>query len=145
MISVAICVVIFVFSSQNGNSSGSVSEGITRRLFPNVLSDDAVFVLEKFIRKAAHYGIYFILGITVYYSTVNFDRGYCDSRLNVLFTGVISVILCFMYSLTDEFHQSFIPGRHGAFRDCLLDTVGALSGVTAVILMSAVIKKFRKK
>jgi VanZ family protein len=29
------------------------------------------------------------------------------------------------YSLTDEFHQLFVPGRHPSLFDCGLDTIGA--------------------
>ena len=144
MISVVICIVIFVFSSHNGTLSGRVSEGVTRKLFPEILSDDVVFALEKFLRKAAHYGIYLILGISVYFSVTVYDKAYSDGKSNTVSCGLISVFLCFVYSLTDEFHQSFIPGRNGAFSDCILDTFGAFTGIAVVILLSALIKKTAK-
>ena len=34
-------------------------------------------------------------------------------------------IMAVLYSTTDEFHQSFVPGRHPAVRDVLIDAVGA--------------------
>lgn len=36
--------------------------------------------------------------------------------------------LCILYSCTDEFHQLFINGRSGSFRDVLIDTIGILIG-----------------
>jgi VanZ family protein len=33
------------------------------------------------------------------------------------------------YSLTDEFHQLFVPGRHASLSDCVVDTTGAIWGL----------------
>jgi len=40
-------------------------------------------------------------------------------------TGYISVFLASFYGITDEFHQSFTPGRDPTFRDIIFDTIGA--------------------
>ena len=37
----------------------------------------------------------------------------------------------FLYACTDEFHQLFVPGRSGNFRDVIIDTSG---GVLSAIL-----------
>jgi len=42
----------------------------------------------------------------------------------------------FLYACTDEFHQSFVPGRACLFRDVMIDTSG---GAFAMI-----IKYFKK-
>ena len=34
-----------------------------------------------------------------------------------------------LYAVTDEFHQSFVPGRYPDVRDVLVDTAGALVAV----------------
>ena len=36
-----------------------------------------------------------------------------------------TVVLCLAYALSDEYHQSFIPGRHGKLLDVAVDGVGA--------------------
>ena len=36
--------------------------------------------------------------------------------------GLIAVL----YALADEFHQTFVPGRHGQFMDVLIDTAGIM-------------------
>jgi VanZ family protein len=43
--------------------------------------------------------------------------------------AVIAVALATGYGATDEFHQSFVPGRGPAFSDVLIDLVGASLGV----------------
>lgn len=36
-----------------------------------------------------------------------------------------SLALTFLYAITDEVHQSYVPGRHGALLDIGIDTLGA--------------------
>ena len=40
-------------------------------------------------------------------------------------TGVLVVFFCLLYGVTDEYHQSFIPGRVASPGDLIADTVGA--------------------
>ena len=40
-----------------------------------------------------------------------------------------AVVLGIAYAVTDEVHQSFVEGRHGAVLDVLVDAVGVLLGV----------------
>jgi VanZ family protein len=35
------------------------------------------------------------------------------------------------YAVTDEFHQTFVRGRHGAPRDVLIDSIGIVIGLVA--------------
>lgn len=37
-----------------------------------------------------------------------------------------------LYAISDEYHQSFIPGRGASFRDVCIDTLGGISGVLVV-------------
>ncbi len=39
------------------------------------------------------------------------------------------VAFCFLYGLSDEFHQSFTPGRQAHIRDALIDLLGGLMGI----------------
>ena len=38
-------------------------------------------------------------------------------------------MLAAAYAVTDEIHQTFVEGRHGAPLDVAIDTAGALAGV----------------
>ena len=40
--------------------------------------------------------------------------------------GMVVVFICLLYGLSDEFHQSFIPGRFVSGWDVLADTAGAV-------------------
>ena len=37
----------------------------------------------------------------------------------------VAWVLATLYSATDEFHQSFVPGRHPAVTDVMIDSIGA--------------------
>ena len=41
----------------------------------------------------------------------------------------IAWVLATLYSATDEFHQSFVPGRHPAVTDVMIDSFGAMAGL----------------
>jgi VanZ family protein len=41
----------------------------------------------------------------------------------------LSMAISYFYAITDEFHQSFIPGRSGQFSDTLIDLIGILIGL----------------
>ena len=39
---------------------------------------------------------------------------------------LITVVICFLYALSDEIHQYFVPGRACRILDVLIDTSGSL-------------------
>ena len=44
--------------------------------------------------------------------------------------AIIIAFLCtFLYACSDEFHQLFIPGRSGEFRDVMIDSTGGIIGI----------------
>jgi VanZ family protein len=47
------------------------------------------------------------------------------------------VLLAGLYSLTDEFHQRFVPGRGPSIVDCGFDTIGAMLGMLIVYFTRA--------
>jgi len=40
--------------------------------------------------------------------------------------ALICVLFCALYGLSDEWHQSFVPGRDASFFDWIADALGAL-------------------
>ncbi len=43
---------------------------------------------------------------------------------------LVSVVFCSLYGVSDEFHQSFVPGRLADTGDWLADTLGAALSIT---------------
>lgn len=66
------------------------------------------------LRKAAHMAEYAVLFLLA-------RRAMGDAK------GFLFAVL---YAAGDEFHQSFVPGRHGAWSDVLIDAAGALLALT---------------
>ena len=51
---------------------------------------------------------------------------------------LLALIFTFLYAISDEWHQTFIPGRNGQLADVLVDFSGAL-------LALIVIRRFNRK
>ena len=119
-------VVIFCFSHQPASQSSQLSSGITQSLL-DVLEKIIPSIMYKrdfihyFIRKSAHFFVYFILGLLVGGAfKSNGVRGY--RRL------IFSMLVCVLYAVSDEIHQVFIPGRSGQIGDVFIDSLGAFLG-----------------
>ena len=80
---------------------------------------------DFFIKKSAHFIEYLILALLVY-RAIRLTSGLLPSR-----TFFLTLFVCMLYAVSDEWHQSFIPGRGPHVRDILIDTFGA--GVSAWI------------
>jgi VanZ family protein len=85
-----------------------------------------VHVLDSALRKSAHLFEYGMFSLLLYASLPNEDSP--RSRLR---RALWCVLIAAAYSLTDEFHQVFVPGRHASLRDCGVDVAGA--GIAAAI------------
>ena len=74
------------------------------------------------IDKLAHAVVYGGLESTVIFA---FNQKYKEAR--PILVMVCSVIFCFCYGISDEYHQSFVPGRSASGYDVLADVCGAFS------------------
>lgn len=125
---------IFYLSSMNTNESNGRSKvivsdivefvgKITHREY-NLKEKEAL--VEKFnkpIRKCAHASVYFVLSILVLNFLLALHSNLEKKYVLVFF---MTVFICFLFALTDEYHQTFVYGRTGQFSDVLIDTSGAL-------------------
>lgn len=75
-------------------------------------------LLDACFRKLAHVSEYAILALFLYCRPGQTNSWYSRRAL-------LCVVASAAYSLTDEFHQLYVPGRHASFLDCGLDTIGA--------------------
>jgi len=78
------------------------------------------------VKKTAHVIEYGVLATLIYRALVN-------SNVSNKKAMLYSVILAFLYGATDEFHQSFTPGRGPKFTDVLIDTFGASLFIFGII------------
>ena len=59
-----------------------------------------------------------------------------EQRPLVMVFGV-SVLFCSLYGLSDEWHQSFVPGRDASLGDWLADTLGATLAAVVLLRLSS--------
>ncbi len=74
-------------------------------------------------RKIAHVGVFAILARLL-------ARAFMESTTwswKRIF--VFSLVFTILYACTDEFHQTFVPGRVGCVHDVMIDTVGGLAAL----------------
>lgn len=93
-----VMLVIFLFSSQPGDN------------LPTFYSWD------YFVKKASHMAGYGLLALS-YFHFLKYEKN----------RYWLAWILAILYAATDEFHQSFVPGRHAsAFDVFVFDGFGAM-------------------
>ena len=126
---------IFIGSS-NLLSASNTSMFLVRPLhwlFPQA-SDATLRVFHFILRKAGHFTEYAILALLAARACRTSSRELLRSHW-----FWASLFLVIAYSLTDEFHQSFVSSRTGSIYDSLIDSVG---GLTALALLP--MRKHRK-
>ncbi len=70
--------------------------------------------------------VYGVLATTILYA---FEPAINNGRTSVLF--LVTVTICILYGIGDEFHQSFISGRFASAADLVADTLGAVAACFA--------------
>ena len=121
---------IFLFSHDTGEISTKKSDGIIVGTIEFLLERDLtdaekIKYIDWFVtpvRKGAHLLVYFVLGYLMVSTLKEFRL--IDKR-----TYIFAIILCMLYSISDEVHQLFVPGRSAEIIDVLIDTAGASLGV----------------
>lgn len=118
--------------------SGSVA-----RWLPALLVMGSIFLLSSLpaeripffgqydvlIKKLAHAAGYALLGVA-YFSAL-------PPRLNPVYRAAISLLMAVLFALSDEFHQSFVSGRHSSLRDVGIDSLGAALALLAAVVYSS--------
>ena len=82
----------------------------------------------------AHAVAYAALGAAMLRGMAGAEWARVDAR-----GALLAALLAAAYGLTDEFHQSFVPGRTPELRDVAADALGAASGAALVWAWSIVL------
>ena len=125
--------VIFSFSLQPAETSSEISMGVGRwileHLLPGLMQrfDSMPQVQLDFwhtlLRKAGHFSEFFVLGVLSMFAArqMRFER-----------KKIIAFMFCVLVAAMDETIQLFVSGRSGQVSDVMLDSVGALVGITSM-------------
>jgi VanZ family protein len=119
-------------------STRTFGAGFTNRLLRDILallhvqvSHHGFEYLAEGFRKLGHFTEYAIFAMFIYHAIGDEHSGAWNLR-----KALACILLAGLYSLTDEFHQRFVPGRGPSIVDCGFDTIGATLGMVIVYFAS---------
>ncbi len=137
--------IIFKFSSQIAEESDGISNGVLRKIidvFPYTkeLSEEIKIKMVEhgnpIIRKLAHFSIYALVGVWIMAFMSTFD-------IRLYKKWIISMLVGVLYAASDEFHQSFVPGRGPSIVDVGIDSLGVLTGILAVLIIISIYRALK--
>ncbi len=122
---------------QSSETSGNTLRAIFNIIYPGFKDFDderqqeIIDQNQYFIRKAAHFSVYTLLGILICIAVAQHTHKF----------AFISYGIGTVYAISDEIHQLFVPGRSGQISDVLLDSAGVALGCILIFLFYKLIKK----
>ena len=137
---------IFNFSNQDSKKSGSTSQKVTEAITKDIKAIQelnknekakVIDQIENIIRKIAHFSLYALVGFLLMSLLITYN---INEKNKIISTVTIGAI----YAISDEFHQSFIPGRSGQASDVFLDTLGTTIGGLFILLIIKIVDKLKK-
>lgn len=146
---IIIMILIFCFSSKPADNSNESSMTVVNKIFnfyENITDSQYQPAqiskikesLNHIVRKSAHFCEYALLAMAIAFHLSVWKR-----KGKVLF--LLPVVISCLYAITDEFHQTFVPGRAGLWKDAMLDTSGAATGTLLFVLILIILESKRLK
>jgi VanZ family protein len=83
---------------------------------------------DLLLKKVAHMAAYTVLCVLLWRAL--------NRRTGALVALAAAWVLTALYALSDEFHQAYVPGRHGSVLDVAIDGVGGLLAVLGLWWMT---------
>ena len=99
-------------------------------------------ILGTYTGEIVHGLEYLLLGALVFRGLLAWHRQAVGAReppARLLALGVTAVAISVVYALSDEFHQSFVPGRASEAKDLMIDALGSAIGAMGYALMRRVL------
>lgn len=135
ILAVAWMVVIFCFSAQSSDTISGTSRTITNFIINLFIGDKfngyslemqqkTITYISYFLTKIAHFCEY---GILCYFCFLVLIR---LKKYNLRY--IISVLICILYAISDELHQTMSIGRTPRVFDVLIDSLGAITMILVI-------------
>ena len=147
ILTISVMVLIFHLSAENSSESSDTSSNVIKLIFkifvPNYSNFDAakqrkmIKGAQFIVRKLAHFSIYGLLGFC---TSLAFGKRKFFSRMTLE-----ALLVGFVYAVSDEIHQSQVPGRSCELRDIMIDTSGTFMGILASFALMYIICCIRKR
>ena len=132
LLCLAVMYIIFMFSAATGDESEQVSQGLLEKIIEFIGN----FISHNTLRKLAHFSEFAALGFcmagAIHYT---FEKR----------KFYLPLIPSFLYAVSDEVHQYFVPERACRVFDIFVDTCGVMTGIGIFLLFIFIISKIVKK
>ena len=139
---------IFSMSAEVAEDSADRSGEIVEMVVPLIVEDfeekdpltqlEIIAFAENITRKTAHFCIFAVFGVLVLLASLGFERTWKTHLSTTVFIG-------FLYAISDEVHQHFVPGRAPMIKDVVIDTLGVICGAMALMLVAKLVLKRKNR
>ena len=116
---------IFFFSTDSFSSSNTskLLKPLVSAMFSEITAEQFE-VIHLLIRKFSHWGEYFIFSLLLIRALHGQFKHKVELRRAVWIAAAV-----FMYALSDELHQAFVPSRTASLADVTIDSFGGICGI----------------
>lgn len=102
-------------------------------ILPEIKNPQLAKELEYVLRKSAHIMEYAVLFIIVFLTIKAFVAKESTAR-GLAKSMLFSLLFCFLFAISDEFHQTLVPNRTGKLFDVIIDLFGVFWGQVIILL-----------
>lgn len=92
---------------------------------------------QSLTRKIAHYVIYTVGGIIIYYMII----AYAENNKTTIKKIILTLVLGIINAIFDEIHQFFSDGRTMQISDVIIDTLGIGTGIVIAIIIIFILNR----
>jgi len=123
---------IFWFSTDlfSGDNTGSLLWKVVSFIYP-AATQELFDSIHFYVRKSGHLTEYAVLALLLFRAF----RSGAQARWR-RWWALSSLLVAFLYALSDEYHQTFTRHRTGSVYDILIDTSGAAAALILLWLLS---------
>ena len=139
--------IAWIYSNSLKNAEQSTAQSgkvltLLRNVFGFLFPESDLVISMHFVRKAAHFCEYALLGFLLFFTLKSYG-------IRTLISCAVAYIGSTIVAFSDEGLQFLSDGRAPAILDVLIDSAGALCGVAAAfvlfLIISAIVEKRKKK
>jgi len=137
--------VIYSLSAQDSLTSSHLSGEVSKYIvlaynkicmkgYDNATLNALIKQIHPYVRKGAHVTEYLLLAMSVALPLYVY-------RIRGFLLTLIAGVFCVSFAAFDEYHQSFVAGRVCDYHDVMIDSIGILVGIIAIMIICSIARK----
>jgi VanZ family protein len=116
---------IFFFSTDHfsADNTAQIFGFVFSWLLPEMPTEE-IAPVHGAMRKLGHWAEYFVLAVLILRALRNETGKKWELR-----HAALALVFIFVYALSDELHQTFVPSRTASVGDVMIDVLGGICGI----------------